>query len=176
MNFKVFVEAAIQELMIKLMTFAWLRHRNKNIFLCLNPECFCLFDMNFKIFVLMHHVDASCVDDVIKTRKFLFIWMLIASFYLINFCWPEFLCFCGGKHVIYKPTITRMLNVFRIGIFLFVWMLIDSVYFINCHKHEIQGFLWERYQMSLQWGWCLLRNDVIKIGSFIFVWTLIVSI
>ena len=87
-----------------------------------------------------HHVDASCVDDVIKTRKFLFIWMLIASFYLINFCWPEFLCFCGGNHAIYKSTIMRILNVFRIGIFLFVWMLIASVYFINCHKHEIQSF------------------------------------
>ena len=160
MNFKVFVEAAIQEPMIKLMTFAWLRHRNKNIFLCLNPECFCLFDMNFKIFVLMHHVDASCVDDVIKTRKFLFIWMLIASFYLINFCWPEFLCFWGGNHVIYKSTIMRMLNVFRIGIFR---LNVDCL----CLFHKLSQtwnskFLWKRYHMSLQWGWCLLRNDVSK--------------
>ena len=59
-----------------------------------------------------HHVDVSCVDDVIKTRKFLFIWMSIASFYLINFCWPEFLCFCVSSHVIYKPTIMRMLIVY----------------------------------------------------------------
>ena len=59
-----------------------------------------------------HHVDASCLDDVIKTRIFLFIWMLIASFYLINFCWPEFLCFCVSSHVIYKPTIMRMLIVY----------------------------------------------------------------
>ena len=44
MNFKIFVEAAIQGPIIMSMTFAWLWHRNKNIFLCLNPECFCLFD------------------------------------------------------------------------------------------------------------------------------------
>ena len=30
--------------LIILMTFTWLRHQNKNVFLCLNPECFCLFD------------------------------------------------------------------------------------------------------------------------------------
>ena len=107
-----------------------------------------------------HHVDASCVDDVIKTRKFLFIWMLIASFYLINFCWPEFLCFWGGNHVIYKSTIMRMLNVFRIGIFR---LNVDCL----CLFHKLSQtwnskFLWKRYHMSLQWGWCLLRNDVSK--------------
>ena len=31
--------------LIMLMTFTWLPHQNKNIFLCLNPECFCLFDI-----------------------------------------------------------------------------------------------------------------------------------
>ena len=30
--------------LIMLMTFTWLRYQNKNIFLCLNSECFCLFD------------------------------------------------------------------------------------------------------------------------------------
>ena len=126
-----------------------------------------------------HHVDASCVDDVIKTRKFLFIWMLIASVYLINFCWPEFLCFFGTNHVIYKPTIMRMLIVY--------WCLQnrDSSLCLNidclCSFHKLpqtwnSNIWWKQYHMSLQWGWCLLRNDIIKIGKFIFVWPLIVSI
>ena len=59
-----------------------------------------------------HHVDASCMDEVIKTKKILFNWMLIASAYLINFCWLEFLSFCVTNHIIYKPTIMRMLIVY----------------------------------------------------------------
>ena len=37
-------------------------------------------------------------------------------------------------------------------------------------------FLWKQPYISLQWGWCLLRNDVIKIGKFVFVWMVIVFI
>ena len=39
-----FCGATIQESLIMLMTLPWLLHHNKNIFLCLNPEYFCLFD------------------------------------------------------------------------------------------------------------------------------------
>ena len=34
--------------------------------------------------------------------------------------------------------------------------------------------LWKQPYMSLQLGWCLLRNDVIKVGKFLFVWTLLI--
>ena len=90
-----------------------------------------------------HHVEASCMDDVIKTRKFLFIWMLIASVYLINFCWPEFLCFFGtnmSSISLQSCGCLLCIDVFRIGIVLFVWILIASVHYINCRKHEIQIF------------------------------------
>ena len=44
MNFKVFVEATIYESIIMLMTFSLFPHQNKKIIVCLNAECFYLFD------------------------------------------------------------------------------------------------------------------------------------
>ena len=84
---------------IILMPLAWWCHQNQKIFVCLNAECFCL-----KLLL-------TCLlrDDVIKTRKFVFIWMVIAPFCLINFRWHEFLDFCGNNHVIYEPIIPWML-------------------------------------------------------------------
>ena len=37
--------------------------------------------------------------DVIRTRKYVFFWMLNASVYLINSCWHEFQGFCGNNHL-----------------------------------------------------------------------------
>ena len=81
------------------MPLAWWCHQNQKIFVCLNAECFCL-----KLLL-------TCLlrDDVIKTRKFVFNWMVIAPFCLINFRWHEFLDFCGNNHVIYEPIIPWML-------------------------------------------------------------------
>ena len=132
-----------------LMTFAWLRHRNKNIFLYLKPECFCLFDkllltwisrllwkqtlswcfmrgwrhQNKEIFVYLN-VDCLCLFS-----KLLLTW--ISMFFSVPTMSYISLQSCGCLLCI---------NVFRIGILLFVWILIASVYFINCHTHEIQSF------------------------------------
>ena len=105
--------------------------------------------------------------------------MLIASVSLINFCWLVFLGFCRTTHDIYEPIITRMLIAYwhlqnrDISLFL----NIDCLFLF--HKLLLtwnSKFLWKQPYMSLQLGWCLLRNDVIKIGKFLFVWTLIASI
>ena len=91
------------------MTSAWLRNQNKSIFLCLNPECFYLFDRLLLTWISRFswkqtsRANSLLRDDVIKTRKFLFIWMLIASVSLINFCWLVFLGFCRTNHDIYEP-------------------------------------------------------------------------
>ena len=140
MNFKVFVEAAIQEPIIMLMTFAWLRHRNKNIFLCLNPD-----------------------DRLLLTWISRFLWKQTLCWWFMrgwrgHFClfecwlplfiWQTFVDL--NFYVFSKPTMSSIslqscgcllcINVFGIGIFLFVWMLIASIYFINCCRQEIQSF------------------------------------
>ena len=49
-------------------------------------------------------------NNDIKTRKLLIIWMVIASVYLINFHWHEFLSFCRTNYVIDELiTVTWML-------------------------------------------------------------------
>ena len=133
-------------------------------------------DMNFKVFV-----ETNTYEPIImlmppawwrhQNKEILFIWMLIASVYLINFYLLEFLGFCRTNHVIYEPVITRILIVY--------WGLclnVDCLYlFHKLLQTWNSKFLWKQYHMSLHWGWCLLRHDVIKIGKFVFVWTLIVS-
>ena len=110
MNFKA------QGSIIMLMTSAWLPNQNKNIFLCLNREC--LFA--YLIGCCWHEFQGFCGNKhlepimppagyIIKTRKFLFIWILIASVSLINFCWLICLGFCRTTHDIYEPIITRRL-------------------------------------------------------------------
>ena len=58
-----------------------------------------------------HFVEAATIeliimlitrDDVFKTMKFLFIWMLTASIYLLNCRWQKFQGFCGSNHTIYE--------------------------------------------------------------------------
>ena len=63
-------------------------------------------DMNFKAFeeaAIIELIICSYLlrDDVIKTKKLLFIWMLIASVYLINCLWQEFQSFRESNHTIY---------------------------------------------------------------------------
>ena len=135
--------------------------------------------MNWKVFVETNIYNLSCLlrDGIIKTRKIFFIWMLIASVSLTNFCWLVFLGFYKTTHDIYEPIITRMLIAYwhlqnrDISLFL----NIDCLFLF--HKLLLKWtskFLWKQPYMSLQLGWCLLRNDVIKVGKFLFVWTLLI--
>ena len=56
MNFKVFVEAAITELIIMLIPLAWWRYQNKEIFVYLNVDCLCLFgEPEFQAFCGSNH-------------------------------------------------------------------------------------------------------------------------
>ena len=153
MNFKA------QGSIIMLMTSAWLRNQNKNIFLCLNPECLFAYLIDccwheFQGFCGNKHLQPmQCLlcDGIIKTRIFLFIWMLTASVSLIKFCWLEFLWFCRTTHDIYEPIITRMLIAY--------WHLQnrDISLFVNIAClflfHELllkwtSKFLWKQPYMS----------------------------
>ena len=92
-------------------------------------------------------------DDVIKTMKFLFIWMLIASVYLINCRWQKFQGFCGSNHTIYKTISTWMFTAY--------WQLQNRGFShlclnVNCFclfdklllKRNLK-FLWKQPHMSL---------------------------
>ena len=116
-----------------------------------------------------NHVNASCMITSSEQGNFCF-----TSIYLINFRKQEFLDFCGTNHVIYDPKITWMLIAY--------WPLqnrdILNRLFFNvdclCLCHELlliwnSKFLLKQPYMSLQWDWCLFRNDIIKIGKFVFV-------
>ena len=180
MNVKVFVESTIHVL----MTFAWIWHQNNSIFLCLNPECFCLnaADLNFKAFVA-----ANIYEPIMPAawwrhqNKKIFDYLNVDCIwvFLINFCWLLFLGFCGTSHDVYEPVNTGMLIAY--------WRLqsrgisfclnFDCLFlFYKLLLTWNSKSLWKQPYMSLQLGRCLLRNDLIKIGKFLFVWTLIVSI
>ena len=76
-------------------------------------------------------------DDVIKIRKFLFIWIVIVSVYLINLCWHELLGFCGTNQVIYGPKITLIRRDLPqyVKIYYFyckkVWWMVQKILFLR---------------------------------------------
>ena len=136
MNFKIFVETNIM-----LMIHAWMTSSKQGHF--------CLFECWLPLFIWQTFVD-------------------------LNF------------YVFSKPTMSSISLqscgcLLRINVFqnrdISLCLNIDCL----CLFHKLSQtwnskLWWKEYHISLQWGWCLLRNDVIKIGKFIFVWTLIVSI
>ena len=154
MNFKA------QGSIIMLMTSAWLRNQNKNIFLCLNPEC--LFA--YLIGCCWHEFQGFCGNKHLEpimpppwwhrqNKDIFFIWMLIASVSLINFCWLVFLGFYRTTHDIYEPIITRMLIAYwhlqnrDISLFL----NIDCLFLF--HKLLLKWtskFLWKQPYMRLK--------------------------
>ena len=61
--------------------------------------------MNFKVFVEPTIYEPTTIlmrDGIIKTTKFLFVWMVIASVYLIKLRWQKSPGFCGTNHVSYE--------------------------------------------------------------------------
>ena len=61
--------------------------------------------MNFKVFVEPTIYEPTTIlmrDGIIRTTKFLFVWMVIASVYLIKLRWQKFPGFCGTNHVSYE--------------------------------------------------------------------------
>ena len=144
MNFK------DQGSIIVLMTSAWLRDQNKNIFLCLNPEC--LF--TYLIGSCWHEFQGFCGNKNKEPimpptwwqhqNKDIFVYLNVDCICFVdNFCWLVFLGFCRTTYDIYEPIITRRLIAYwhlqNSDISLFFWLLIASFYFINfveATRHE----------------------------------------
>ena len=65
MNFKLFVEATIYEPIIMLMPLAWWCHQTKKIFVCVNAECFCLFDKLLLKWISSFFVEGTIYEPII---------------------------------------------------------------------------------------------------------------
>ena len=179
MNFKA------QGSIIMLMTSAWLRNQNKNIFLCLNPEClfayligccwhefqgFCgnkhlepimpppwWHHQNKDIFVYLN-VDCICFFDKLL--------LTCISRVLQNHPWHLWAYNHTEAYCVLTSSELRYLSFLNIDcFFLFHGLMLKWT----------SKFLWKQPYMSLQLGWCLLRNDMIKVGKFLFVWTLLIA-
>ena len=101
-------------------------------------------------------------NDVVRIRKFLFVWMLNASVYLRNCCWHEFQGLCGSNHLRAYNHVDDSHHQF-----------VDE---FHHHQAWISRFLWKQPSLSLLSCWYLLRDDVIKIRKFLFIWMLIASV
>ena len=70
-------------------------------------------------------------DDVIRIRKFLFVWMMNASAYLIKCNWHEFQGFCGNNNLWVYDHVDASCVITSLKQGNFCFMVIDSVYLIK---------------------------------------------
>ena len=163
-----------------LMLFAWWRHQNRDISVCFNADCLCLFVKLLLTWISMFlwKKPRWCLflDDVARIGKFLFVWILIASIYLKNWCWHEFQGFCESKNVKERSSLWALgwNNHLRVD------RHVDGYYSVMCHQnreisvclklnspvylknycgHEFSKFPCKQTFMNLSSRWCLLSDD-----------------
>ena len=96
MNFKVVMEATIYEAIIMLTPLVSWRHQNNNMFVYVNAQIFWLLDKLLMKLISRLLMTTTFGDDIIRIIKFLFVWMLNASVYLIYCCHISFEVFVGA--------------------------------------------------------------------------------
>ena len=120
-----------------------------------DEESFCLYEFS-DLLVIWWIVPDINFKDIVEGTIYepiiiLFVWMLNASVYLLNWCWREFQSFCGTNHQPIIILMTIMINL--------LMTFIDI-------RHEFEGF----HGSSRYWAYdpvdtCCMMS-LLKQGSF----------